>query len=254
MWFLRAIVHTDGAMLATGLKLRRLIISSEGEGLAPDESPVLDFVCIGERDLQKTIVVTILLDLSHISFCNRPLGCTIQSPPLPPMKCVGVEGGEDHNSEKFVHSTPPSRRAQYLPRQDMQPSAKPSALQISSRRSELSVPTRRPSKSFGTVTRLCRFTAHGPLSPSASLNCTSEATSRMVEVIGATVTAARYGMTLFLVKTTTGLRLSGRAKGQRRMSPRVIAPATLPPAPSAQPLQGPGAALDRHGARVLPAP
>ena len=76
----------------------------------------------------------------------------------------------------------------------------------------------------------------------------------MVEEIGATVTADRYGITLSLVKTTTGLRLSGRAKGQRRISPRVIVPATLPPAPSAQLLQCPGAVLDRHGARALPVP
>ena len=49
--------------------------------------------------------------------------------------------------------------------------------------------------------------------PSACAKRTSEGTSRIVEVIGATVTAAKPAMALSLVRITTGLRLSGEGKG-----------------------------------------
>ena len=54
----------------------------------------------------------------------------------------------------------------------VQPSAKPSAPQISLNRSELSTATRRPRWALDTVTTLCRLTAHAPFIPSASVRRT----------------------------------------------------------------------------------
>ena len=48
--------------------------------------------------------------------------------------------------------------------------------------------TRFPSRSFDTVTALCRFTAQGPFMPSSLPRTTSDGTPRIVDVIGATVT------------------------------------------------------------------
>src|SRR5271157_171320 len=52
--------------------------------------------------------------------------------------------------------------------------------------------------------------AHLPFIPSASVEQTSDGTPRMVEVMGATVTADKYAIELSRVSTTTGLCLSGR--------------------------------------------
>jgi hypothetical protein len=71
--------------------------------------------------------------------------------------------------------------------------------------------TRFPSRSFETVTALCRFTAHGDFIPSSTFKTTSEGTLRIVEVMGATVTFARYGMALLRVRITTGRSLSAEA-------------------------------------------
>jgi hypothetical protein len=54
--------------------------------------------------------------------------------------------------------------------------------------------------------------AHGFFIPSFSVRRTSDGTPRMVEVMGATVTAGKYPMELSLVSTTTGLCLSGGGK------------------------------------------
>jgi len=84
------------------------------------------------------------------------------------------------------------------------------AVQISLIRAGLSAATRRPRWAFDTVTTLCRLTAHAPFIPSASVKRTSDGTPRMVEVMGATVTADKYAIALSRVSTTTGLCLSGR--------------------------------------------
>ena len=70
-----------------------------------------------------------------------------------------------------------------------QPRAKPSAPQISLKRSELSIATRRPRWALETVTTLWRLMAHVAFIPSFSVRRTSDGTPRMVEVMGATVTA-----------------------------------------------------------------
>jgi hypothetical protein len=56
---------------------------------------------------------------------------------------------------------------------------------------------------------------------------TSDGTSRIEEVIGATVTRERYGIADARVSTSTGRDLSGAGKRTRRISPRSIRPATL---------------------------
>ena len=66
---------------------------------------------------------------------------------------------------------------------------------------------------------------------------------RIVDVTVATVTVSKYAIALSRVNTTTGLRLSGRAKSYRRTSPRVIAPATLPQTPRVRIHVSGGAAL-----------
>jgi len=63
-----------------------------------------------------------------------------------------------------------------------------------------------------TVTTLCRLTAQDVFMPSSSLKITSEATPRIVDVIGAMETVERYAIALSRVSTTTGLVLSGEAK------------------------------------------
>ena len=70
-----------------------------------------------------------------------------------------------------------------------QPRAKPSAAQISLKRSELSIATRRPRWALETVTTLWRLMAHVSFIPSFSVRRTSDGTPRIVEVMGATVTA-----------------------------------------------------------------
>lgn len=67
----------------------------------------------------------------------------------------------------------------------VQPSAKPSAAQISLKRSELRIASRRPRRALDTVTTLCRLMAHVPFIPSYSVRRTSDGTPRIVEVIGA---------------------------------------------------------------------
>ena len=71
----------------------------------------------------------------------------------------------------------------------VQPRAKASAPQISLSRSELNTATRCPRCALDTVTTLWRLTARVPFIPSASVSRTSDGTPRMVEVMGATVTA-----------------------------------------------------------------
>jgi len=53
------------------------------------------------------------------------------------------------------------------------------------------------------------LTAQRPFIPSWISSITCEGTARIVEVIGATVTVARWPMALSRVRTTTGLSLSG---------------------------------------------
>ncbi len=91
-----------------------------------------------------------------------------------------------------------------------QPTAKAKAVHTSLSLSGLRTAKRRPKCDFDTVTTLCKLTAQGLFIPSASVNRTSEGTPRMVEVTGATVTEHRYSMAPSLVRTTTGLCLSGR--------------------------------------------
>jgi hypothetical protein len=61
---------------------------------------------------------------------------------------------------------------------------------------------------FDTVTTLCKLMAHEFFIPSASVKHTSDGTPRMVEVMGATVTADKYPMALGRVSTSTGRCLS----------------------------------------------
>ena len=65
------------------------------------------------------------------------------------------------------------------------------------------------------VTALCKFTAQAPFIPSATSNTTSEGTSRIVEVIGATVTVERWPTALSRVRISTGRCLSGFSNRQR---------------------------------------
>ena len=146
-------------------------------------------------------------------------------------------------------------RSVHLPaRYGPQPSAKPRALHTSLSRSALRTATRRPRCAFDTVATLCRLTAHGPFIPSTSVRRTSDGTSRIVEVMGATVTADKYAIALSRVSTSTGRCLSGRAKRYSRISPRSIAPATLPPAPSQQLQRSYQDAAGSPGDRELPGP
>ena len=69
-----------------------------------------------------------------------------------------------------------------------QPTEKRSAAQISRIRRELNWASHLPSRCCDTVTALCRFTAHGAVMPTSSLRTTSDATPRIVEMIGATIT------------------------------------------------------------------
>src|ERR1017187_6002656 len=119
------------------------------------------------------------------------------------------------------------------------PSEKPRAAQTSCIRSALKPATRRPSRAWATVTALCKLTAQRPFIPSAISRITSEGTPRMVDVIGATVTVARWPIALSRVRTTTGRCLSGGLNRQRRTSPLLSVRAmtrhppkcgTLPPA------------------------
>ncbi len=66
-------------------------------------------------------------------------------------------------------------------------------------------------RSLGTVTTLCRFTAHVDFMPSSSVRMTSEATPWIVDVIGAIVTLDKNRRDESRVNTTTGLLLSGGA-------------------------------------------
>lgn len=104
------------------------------------------------------------------------------------------------------------RSAGLLARYDQQPSAKPKAVQTSLIRSALSIATRRPRCAFDTVMTLWRLTAHGPFIPSAAVKRTSEGTPRIVEVMGATVTADKYAIALSRESTSTDLCLSGWGK------------------------------------------
>ena len=92
------------------------------------------------------------------------------------------------------------------------PTANRNAAQTSFIRAPLNCATRFPKRACETVTVLCRFTAHGDFIPSSTAKATSEGTPRMVVVIGATVTVARYSIALFRVSTTTGRLLSGASK------------------------------------------
>src|ERR1019366_2093410 len=62
-----------------------------------------------------------------------------------------------------------------------QPRAKPSAPQISLKRSGLSIATRRPRWALETVTTLWRLMAHGFFIPSFSVRSTSDGTPRAVK-------------------------------------------------------------------------
>ena len=127
------------------------------------------------------------------------------------------------------------------------PSEKRSASQISLKREGWRSATRLPRRSFGTVTALCRLTAHGIFMPSSSSSKTCEGTSRIIDVTGATVTVARYGIALSRVSTTTGRSISGDAKRKSRISPRAIFPATRPLPPTAPIRLLPGAAWRNPG-------
>src|SRR5215471_1717357 len=102
------------------------------------------------------------------------------------------------------------------------PTANRKAAHTSFIRPALNCATRFPNRSCDTVMALCRFTAQATFIPSSSCNATSDGTPRIVLVIGATVTVARYSIALFRVKTSTGRFLSGAAKLYSRTSPRAI--------------------------------
>src|SRR5207245_7486692 len=82
-----------------------------------------------------------------------------------------------------------------------------------------------------TVTALCRLVAQRPFIPSSISRITSEGTSRTVDVIGATVTVARWPIALARVRTRTGRCLSGGGNRHRRTSPRLRVAATMRPPP-----------------------
>lgn len=135
-----------------------------------------------------------------------------------------------------------------------QPTAKRSAAQTSVMRALRNWATRLPRRSCETVTRLCRFTAHGPFIPSLSSSVTSDGTPRIVDVIGATVTVDRYATAVSLVRTRTGLGLSGGANPYMRMSPRTILPAMLLPLPTRATLRDHAAVANSQVDPALRAP
>src|SRR5579863_5673582 len=149
----------------------------------------------------------------------------------------------------FVATNP---TAESEARYEVQPRANPKAAQTSCSRSELSAATRRPRCALDTVTTLWRLMAQMPFIPSASVSTTSDGTPRMVDVMGATVTADTQSRALGRVSTTTGLPLlvlSGLENLYRRTSPRAIVPATTPPAPKPQHLARVADTFDNPGGR-----
>src|SRR5450759_1173317 len=106
------------------------------------------------------------------------------------------------------------------------PSENRRAEQTSCIRSSLKLATRRSNRALATVTALCRLTAQRPFIPSSISRISSEGTPRMVDVMGATVTVARWPMTVSRVRTRTGRCLSGGANRHRRISPLLTVPAT----------------------------
>jgi hypothetical protein len=69
----------------------------------------------------------------------------------------------------------------------------------------------RPTPAWDTVTTLWRLTTQGAFNPSSTSRRTSEATPRIEDVMGATVTLERYRMDSPRVRTRTGRDLSGGA-------------------------------------------
>jgi len=90
--------------------------------------------------------------------------------------------------------------------------------------------------------------------PSSSSNLTSEGTSRMLDVIGATVAVDKYPRALSRVSTTTGLALSGGAKWYRRISPLAVPPPKSPPFPNGTDLLNLVDRLRTLGGPVVPVP
>lgn len=111
------------------------------------------------------------------------------------------------------------------------PSAKRRASHTSSMRAPLKLPTRCPSRACLTVSALCRLTAHRMFIPSPMSRITSEGTPRTVEVMGAMVTVARWGIALPRVSTNTGRCLCGGGNRHNRMSPLIRSEATMPLSP-----------------------
>lgn len=89
-----------------------------------------------------------------------------------------------------------------------------------------------PMRPLQTVYRWSTLMAHSLLIPSRLFNTTSEGISRIVEVIGATVTSPRNWIAEFLVRISTGLSLSGWGNLYQRISFLSVDPNLffLPPA------------------------
>src|SRR5882757_220100 len=78
---------------------------------------------------------------------------------------------------------------------------------------------RSPILPFGTVWRLSKFAAHMSGKPSSSVNTTSVGMLRIVDVIGATVTAFNTGIAESRVRIKTGRFLSGVLNVYQQISP-----------------------------------
>jgi hypothetical protein len=85
---------------------------------------------------------------------------------------------------------------------------------------EVSRAIRAPMLLSGTVCRLSKFAAHVFGNPSASVKITSVGMLRMVDVIGATVTAFNTPMAESRVRISTGRLLSGALNAYQHTSPR----------------------------------